>query len=138
MLLMKNIFEEQQIIQKAHIIFGEVNQLMENEEGEQFLETIASYLLYATELEPLKLIEKMRTISPKAEEKFTSTAMRLEMKGRLEGRLEGIEKGVKKVAFSLLKQGIADEVILAATKLTQKELNYLKSLKEFELDLEIV
>jgi len=72
----------------------------------------------------------MRTISPKAGEKFISTAMRLEMKGRLEG--------VKKVAFSLLQQGIADEIILAATELTQKELNYLKTLKEFEWKLEIL
>ncbi len=76
----------------------------------------------------------MRTISPKAEKKFTSTAMRLKM----EGRLEGIEKGVKKVAFSMMQENIPDEVILKVTKLTQKELNYLKSLKEFELDLEIV
>ncbi len=72
----------------------------------------------------------MRTISPKAEEKFISTAMRLKM--------EGLEKGIKKVAYSLLRQGVSDEIILKATKLTQKELDYLKSLKEYQIDLETI
>jgi predicted transposase YdaD len=92
------------------------------------------------------MVEKMRTISPKAGEKFISTAMRLKMEGRLEGRmegrmegkLEGIEKGVKKVAFSMMQENIPDEIILKVTKLTQKELDYLKTLKEFQLDLETV
>jgi len=134
MLIMKNIFDEQQIMQKSNIIFGEIDQLLQNEQGEQFFETVATYLVYSTQLEILKFIEKMRTISPKAGEKFISTAMRLEMKGRM----DGIEKGIKKVAFSLLQQGIVDEIILAATKLTQQELNYLKTLKEFELDTDSV
>jgi len=76
------------------------------------------------------MVEKMRTISPNAGEKFVSTAMRLEMKG--------IEKEKKRVAYSLLKQGVSDEIILIATKLSQKELDYLKTLKEFQLDLETV
>jgi predicted transposase/invertase (TIGR01784 family) len=88
------------------------------------------------------MVEKMRTISPKAGEKFVSTAMRLKMEGRLEGRLEGIEKGIKKgikkVAFSMMQENIPDEVILKVTKLTQKELDYLKTLKEFQLDLETI
>jgi len=80
------------------------------------------------------MVEKMRTISPNAGEKFVSTAMRLKMEGRLEGRLEGM----KKVAFSMIQENIPDEVILKVTKLTQKELDYLKTLKEFQLDLETV
>ncbi len=72
----------------------------------------------------------MRTISLNAGEKFVSTAMRLKMEGRLEG--------MKKVAFSMIQENIPDEVILKVTKLTQKELDYLKTLKEFQLDLETV
>jgi len=60
------------------------------------------------------------------------------MRLRMEGMEEGIEKGVKKVAFSLLKQGISDEIILNATKLSQEELNYLKTIQDFQLDLELV
>jgi predicted transposase/invertase (TIGR01784 family) len=130
LLILKNIYNEQKIIQEVDKIFGEINQLLQTEQGEQFFEAIVSYLYYATNLETPKMVEKMRTISPNAGEKFVSTAMRLEMKG--------IEKGIKKVAYSLLKQGVSDEIILIATKLTQKELDYLKSIKEYQLELETV
>jgi len=130
LLILKNIYNEQKIIQEVDKIFGEINQLLQTEQGEQFFEAIVSYLYYATNLETPKMVEKMRTISPNAGEKFVSTAMRLKM--------EGMENGIKKVAYSLLKQGVSDEIILIATKLTQKELDYLKSLKEYQLDLETV
>jgi len=72
----------------------------------------------------------MRTISPKAGEKFISTAMRLEMKG--------IEKGIRKVAFSMLKKNYTDKEIIDLTGLTQEQLNYLKTLKEYQFDLEAI
>jgi len=130
LLILKNIYNEQKIIQEVDKIFGEINQLLQTEQGEQFFEAIVSYLYYATNLETPKMVEKMRTISPNAGEKFVSTAMRLKM--------EGMENGIKKVAYSLLKQGVSDEIILIATKLTQKELDYLKTLKEYQLELETV
>jgi len=130
LLIMKNIYNEQKILQEITGFFAGINQLLQTEKGEQFFETLVSYLYYATKIETQKLVEKMRTISPKAEEKFISTAMRLEM--------NGIEKEKKRVAFSLLKQGISDEIILKATKLSQKELDYLKSLKEYQVDLETI
>ncbi len=130
LLILKNIYNEQKIIQEVDKIFGEINQLLQTEQGEQFFEAIVSYLYYATNLETPKMVEKMRTISPNAGEKFVSTAMRLKM--------EGIEKEKKRVAYSLLKQGVSDEIILIATKLTQKELDYLKTLKEYQLELETV
>lgn len=57
-----------------------------------------------------------------------STAMRL--------RMQGIETEKKRIAFSLLKQGIPDEIIIKATNLSKKDLDYLKTLKEYQLDLE--
>jgi len=87
-------------------------------------------LYYATNLETPKMVEKMRTISPNAGEKFVSTAMRLEM--------EGIEKEKKRVAFSMMQENIPDAVILKVTKLSQKELDYLMTLKEYQLELETV
>ena len=65
----------------------------------------------------------MRTISIKGTEKFISTAKKLEKRG--------IEKGIKKVAYSLIKQGIPDEIILKATKLTKEQLDYLKTIKDY-------
>ena len=74
----------------------------------------------------------MRTISPKAGEKFISTAMRLTM----QGKIEGIEAGIKKVAFALIKQGVSVEIILKATNLSQEQLDYLRTLDEFNIDLD--
>ncbi len=68
----------------------------------------------------------MRTISPNAGEKFISTAMRLEMKGR--------EKRNREIAFSMIKEGYTDKEIMKLTGLTQEQIDYLRSLKEFELD----
>ena len=130
MLIMKNIYNEQKIMQEITGFFAGINQLLQTEKGEQFFETLVSYLYYATKIETRKLVEKMRTISPKAEQKFISTAMRLEMKG--------IEKGIKKVAYSMMQENIPDSIILKVTKLSQKELNYLKTLKEYQIDLETV
>jgi predicted transposase/invertase (TIGR01784 family) len=130
MLIMKNIYNEQKILQEISGFFAGINQLLQTEKGEQFFETLVSYLYYATKIETQKLVEKMRTISPKAEEKFISTAMRLKM--------EGIEKGIKKVAYSMMQENIPDSVILKVTKLSQKELDYLKSLKEYQIDLETI
>ncbi len=130
LLILKNIYNEQKIIQEVDKIFGEINQLLQTEQGEQFFEAIVSYLYYATNLETPKMVEKMRTISPNAGEKFVSTAMRLKM--------EGIEKEKKRVAYSMMQENIPDAVILKVTKLTQKELDYLKTLKEYQLDLETI
>jgi len=87
-------------------------------------------LYYATNLETQKIVEKIRTISPKAGEKFVSTAMRL--------KTEGIETGIKKVAFSMLKKNYTDKEIIDLTGLTQEQLNFLKTLNEYQLDLETI
>ena len=70
----------------------------------------------------------MKTISQKAEKKFISTAMKLKM--------EGITTERKRVAYSLIKQGVSDVIILNATNLTKEQLDYLKTLKEYQLELE--
>ncbi len=64
----------------------------------------------------------MRTISPNAKEKFISTAMRLQMQGR------------KEVAYRLILKGLDDLFIAEATGLTEKEVENLRTLKDFKLD----
>ena len=76
------------------------------------------------------MVEKMRTISPNAGEKFVSTAMRLKM--------EGMENGIKRVAFSMIKKNYTDKEIIDLTGLTLEQLDYLKTLKEYQLELETV
>ncbi len=130
LLIMKNIYNEQKILKEITDIFSEVNNLLQTEQGELFFEQIVSYLYYSTEIETPKFVEKMRTISPKAEKKFISTAMRLQMKGKAEGR----EEGRTYVAFSMLQEGLPDSIILKVTNLTKEQLDLLKNMKEYKLD----
>ncbi len=64
----------------------------------------------------------MRTISPRAEEKFVSTAMRLEMKGEKRGAERGRKEERKKIAINLLKNKVPIELATIYTGLTKKEL----------------
>ncbi len=134
LLIMKNIYNEQKILQEITEIFAGINKVLQNEQGEQFFETVITYLFYSTELETSKIVEKMRTISPKAGEKFVSTAMRLQMKGEKQGIIKGIEAGIKKVAFSMLQKGYSDDEIMELTGLSKLQLDYLKTLDEYQID----
>ena len=88
--------------------------------------------------------EELKQISSEASGKFSSTAMRLLSQARKEGRREGhreglhqgIDAGVKKVAFQMLREGLSNDLILSVTGLTQRQLDYLKGLKEFKLDID--
>jgi len=135
-LILKNIYDEQKIIQETEKFFANINQLLQTEQGESFFETIISYLYYATNLETQKIVEKMRTISPKAGEKFISTAMRLENKGEKRGLIKGIETEKQRIAFSMLKKGYSDDEIIELTKLSKIQLDYLKTLDEFSIEFE--
>ena len=136
LLIMKNIYNEQKILQEITEIFAGINKVLQNEQGEQFFETVITYLFYSTDLETSKIVEKMRTISPKAGEKFVSTAMKLQMKGKIEGRIEGIEVEKKRIAFSMLQKGYSDDEIMELTGLSKLQLDYLKTLDEYQLDNE--
>ncbi len=107
-------------------IFSTSDLLLQTEEGEKYFEAIVAYLYYNTDLEIQKFIDKMRTISPRAEKKFISTAMRLEMKGEKRGRKEGIKEGKRKgkeeISINLLKNGVSVELIALSTGLTKEEL----------------
>ena len=125
-LLMKNIFYEQKILQELGKFFAGLDKLLQTPEGEEFFDMLTAYLFYTTQIETQKFVSKMRTISPNAGEKFISTAMRLKMEGR--------KMGIEKIAFSMIKKGYTDEEIMELTGLTQEQIDYLRSLKEFELD----
>ncbi len=123
LLLLKNIFDSHRILEGEVGIFSNSDLLLQTEEGEKYFETIVAYLYYYnTDFEIQKFISKMRTISPRAEEKFVSAAMRLEMKGRKEGIKEGKRKGKEEISINLLKNGVSIELITLSTGLTKEEL----------------
>ena len=127
-LVMKNIFNEQKILQETGKIFANLNQLLQTKRGEQFFENIVAYLLYATEIDVKKYAENMKTISQNVEKKFVSTAMKL--------KTEGIENGKKIVAFSMIRKNYSSQEIMELTGLDKKQIEYLRTLKEYQLELE--
>jgi len=137
LLLMKNIFDAQNLLEILSDIYAKPIDLSDKEQLKKFYENISSYIYNLSDKNLLakimELMEKLRTQQSKG---FISIAEHLEMKGKLEGRIEGIETGIKKVAFSLLQQGVSDEIILIATNLTQYQLNYLKTLPDYTIKLE--
>ena len=134
---MKNIFDAQNLLEILSDIYAKPIDLSDKEQLKKFYENISSYIYNLSDKNLLakimELMEKLRTQQSKG---FISIAEHLEMKGKLEGRIEGIETGIKKVAFSLLQQGVSDEIILIATNLTQYQLNYLKTLPDYTIKLE--
>lgn len=129
-LVMKNIFNEQKILQEINTIFAGLNQLLQTEQGEQFFETIVAYLLYATGIDTEKYVEKMRTISTIGTEKFISTAMKLEIRG--------IEKEKRRVALNLIDKGYTNQIIIDATNLKEEEIEQLRKFKNYQFDLETI
>ena len=125
-LLLKNIFNEQKILEEANIIFSGINQLLQTREGEDFFETIVAYLLYATKIDTEKYIETMKTISPKTTDKFISTAMKLRMEGMEKGMEKGIKEGMEKVALNMLKEGFENSLISKVTGLSITEIDKLR------------
>ena len=124
LLVMKNISNEQELLQKLNVIFAKLNQLLQTEQGKHFFDSIATYLLNATKIDSDKYVENMGNISQQAEQQFVSTAMKLEFKGRQEGRQESIEK----VAIKLIIKGYSNEMINDITGLTEKDIKILREL----------
>jgi len=54
----------------------------------------------------------------------------------MEGRMEGLEKGLKKVAFNLIQKGLDNDFIRQTTGLSDEQINYLRKIESYELDLE--
>ena len=88
LLLMKNIFEEIKLLNKLPIIFSKINAIVETEQGEKFLLSVFSYLLYSTEIDEKELMKTITPISKKGGEIIMTTATRLRQEGIKEGRRE--------------------------------------------------
>jgi len=130
LLVMKNIFNEQEIIQKLSFIFNDLNKLLQTEQGKQFFDTIVTYMLNATSIDTNKYLETMRNISQQAEQQFVSTAMKLELqgmeKGIERGIEQGLEQGLEQVALKLIKKGYDNQIIIDITNLSVEKIEQLR------------
>ena len=118
LLVMKNIFNEQKMLEQLRQLSAQINELLQTKEGQDFFDSISIYMLNSTQIASEKYKKLMKTISSQAEQQFISTAQQL--------RFEGIEQGEKqnaiKVAKKLLKNGIDIEIIILSTGLTKEEI----------------
>ena len=144
-LLLKNIFDKH-FVSKLTVIFADVDQLLNNEFGERFIETTTAYIFFNNiDVNFQKIIEKMRTVSPKAGNKFVSIASFLRKEGRREGRREGRKEGRREgrreglregrkeerreVARNLIELGMDNEMIIRVTNLSEEEIIKLRKNK---------
>ncbi|OYT11845.1 MAG: hypothetical protein B6I19_10745 [Bacteroidetes bacterium 4572_114] len=137
LLVMKNIFNEQEIIRKLSSIFVSLNQVLQTEQGRHFFDTIITYMLNATSIDTNKYLETMRNISEQAEQQFVSTATMLRREGIQEGIQEGmkkgmekgLEKGLEKVALKLIENGYDNQIIIEITNLSVEKIEQLRKYK---------
>ncbi len=135
LLLMKNIFYEPKLLDLIKEIFVGVDNY-DNRQERLFYESITNYIYHSANINFKKLIEIMETLSTQGSKIFISTAMQLEMKGKLKGRIEGIETGIKKVAFLMIQRGDTNKAIKEVTGLNTLQIKYLRTLDEYLIDEE--
>jgi predicted transposase/invertase (TIGR01784 family) len=118
LLIMKNIFDEQKMLEKLGLLSEQINELLQTQEGRDFFDSITVYMLNATRITSDKYRERMETISAQAEQQFVSTAQRLEY--------QGIEKGMKKAAVRMISKGYSNKTIMELTDLKENEVEDIR------------
>ncbi len=121
-LTMKHIFSMEKLLENLAIIFTNIDQFLESENGRTFFQTLAIYLFQHSDLDAKQWREKMRTVSPQVEKQFVSTYDQ----AINTGMAKGIEKGVQKVAISMLKEGLTDDLIIKMTGFNIQQLSAIK------------
>ena len=115
---MKNIFDEQKILEKIGLLTEQINDLLQTEEGQDFFDSLTIYMLNATKITSDKYRERMESISIQAEKQFISTAQQL--------RYEGIEKGIKRTAIKMISKGYSNKTIMELTDLKEHEVENIR------------
>ena len=132
LLVMKNIFNEQKMLEQIGCLSDQINELLQTKEGKDFFDSISVYMLNSTEITSDKYRELMETISTQAEQQFVSTAQRLEYrgieKGIEQGIEKGIEKGMRKTAMKMIIKGYSNILIAELTDLDKTEIESLREL----------
>ena len=126
LLIMKNIFNEQKMLEQIGRLSDQINKLLQTKEGKDFFDSITIYMLNSTKIPSDKYRELMETISTQAETQFVSTAQKL--------RIDGIEEGKKKTALRLIIKGYSNSIIMDATNLSENEIEKIRELNQLKLD----
>ncbi len=137
LLLMKNIFSENSLLEVLTDIYANPIDLSNKEQLRKFFENVSSYIYNLSDKNLLtKIMELMEKLRTQQSKNFISIAEHLEMKGELKGRMDGIENEKKRTAFIMIKKNYSDNIIMDITGLNILQIKYLKTLDEFYLETE--
>lgn len=84
------------------------------------------YLYNVSGLDPEKIDQIMKTISPEAKDAFDEFRIKLIEKGIEKGIEQGIEQGLKNIAVNMIDKGYSDEKIAEITNLSVKRIQVLR------------
>ncbi len=124
-------YHETSLLDLVKDIFADTIDFPDKTQERQFYESITNYIYYSTKINiRTKLINLMKTLRTHQSKNFISLAEGI----KREGIEKGIEKGIKKVAFSMILDNFSNQQIMKLTHLSEKQVEYLRTLKEFQLD----
>ncbi len=118
LLLLKHIFNSQQLRVNFFTIFDMLPDLLAEKEGQQFFKRILLYLFYGSELEEDYIIDSFQKLSITGGNIAMSTAEKLIKRGKQEGKKETVLK--------MIEQGFKDETIAKITELPVSEIRKLR------------
>jgi len=121
---MKNIFNEQKMLEQIGHLSEQINELLQTKEGKDFFDSISVYMLNSTEIASDKYRELMETISTQAEQQFVSTASRLRVKGRIDEK--------RSTALKMIIKGYSNIIIMELTELDENEIERLRELNKLK------
>ncbi len=127
LLLMKNIFHETSLLDLVEEIFANTIDFSDKTQERQFYESITSYIYHSANINIQKFIELMETLRTQHSQTFISTATKL--------KREGIETERNRIAFSMIRKNYTNKTIIELTGLTEKQIEYLRTIKEFQINL---
>lgn len=131
-LVMKHIFDEpEKLINELENIFEYLHKLLETENGRNLFETTLIYLYSNLKNDKEKVTEKLRQISPKSGEIALTIAQQLQK----EGRLKGIEETIRKVAITMIRQGLDNEIIAKCVDLSIGQIELLREMEETNINI---
>ena len=137
LLLMKNIFDDNNLLDLLTNIFSNTLNLSNKEREKQFYETITTYIYYSSKINFQKYIDIMETLTTEHSDTFVSTAMQLKREGKLEGEITGIEKEKRRTAFLMIQKGYSNEIIMDLTSLNSLQIKYLRTQENYDIDAEL-
>ncbi len=124
--MMKNIFEAQNLIENLTLYIEGIMGSRDLDELYRWLKTSLLYAMGYVQENPKKIIQKMKTLSPKLAQQAKSAFDMLLEEGIQKGKEEGKKEEKYEIARKMLSLGMEMDLIMKLTELTYEEIIRLK------------